>query len=226
MINPTEKQLKSFNDEVKAFFVEIEEQKKRIQKDLQVVELPLLNRRICDFGCGLGYTTYCLASMLNATESIGVDTDPAIIHKASLWFKAVKLHKQLSAKEEATDEILTQEANQMLRIVQSPEFLVRDVVSGEDLPSNINLAYCRKLLVNILAGNYENNISGIDGCKLAIKNMAKTITPGGWLVAIEEKQGGDFSQLFEMGGLYCVDKTYLQLGSAIPCYRYVYRKPE
>lgn len=226
MINPTENQLKSLNDEVKAFFVEIEEQKKRIQKDLQAVELPLLNRKICDFGCGLGYTTYCLASILNATESIGIDSDPATIHKAGLWFKAVKLYKQLSTKEETTDEVLTQEANQMLRIVRFPEFLVRDVVSGEYLPSNIGLAYCRKLLVNILTGSYGNRISGIDGCRLAIQHIVKTIMPGGWFVAVEEISGGDFTPLIDESMLSRVDITHFQLGGAIPCYLYVYRKPD
>lgn len=225
MINPTAEQLKLFNDEITAFFIEVEEKKKRVQNDLQSLKLPLLNRKICDFGCGLGYTTYSLASILNATESIGIDIDPVVVRKANLWIKAIKLHMQLTAKDTLSDFATTQKANQTLGILSPPKFLTKDVISGKKLPSKIGLAYCRKLLVNIIAGNYENKISGIDGCKLAIQNIAKTIISGGWFIAVEEKQGGDFSPLLEEYGLSCVAKTDFQLGGALPYVRYLYKKP-
>jgi len=124
MINPTEEQLKSFNDDIEAFFVEINEQRKRVQEDLKAIIWSSSSRKVCDFGCGYGYTTYCLSSILNANESIGLDSNPDAIHKANNWFKAVKLHKQLSAREEMPDDILTRETNQILGIVRPPEFLV------------------------------------------------------------------------------------------------------
>ena len=224
MMRTTEEQFNAFNEDIHSFFDEVNKQKNSIQEDLKAVQLPLVNGKICDFGCGLGYTTYCLASILNATKSIGVDNDSATIHKANLWFKALELYKQISIDEETTDGILTQEVNHMVSTLHPPEFLVRDVVAGENLPSHISLAYCRKLLVNIFVGGYENNMSGLDGCQLAIQNIVKTLTPRGWFVAIEERQGGDFSQLFEKCGLNIVDKTSIQLNGALPCYRYVYRK--
>ncbi len=226
MINPTEEQLKAFHDDIQVFLAEIKEQKKRIQEDLKAITLSSSDIRVCDFGCGCGYSTYCLASILNASQLIGIDSDPVVIHKANNWFKAVKLHKQLSVKEEIPDDILTQEANQILGIVKHPEFLVGNVVLGKDLPSDIDLAYCRRLLVNIGVGNYENNVSSINGCKLAIRNIVKTIKPGGLFVVVEEVQRVDFSQLLEEAGLYYQDKSYFQLGGAIPFYRYTYRKAE
>jgi SAM-dependent methyltransferase len=137
MTNFTQEDIKAFNDDVEAFFVEINEQKKRVQEDLKTVELPLLNGRICDFGCGPGYTTYCLASILNVTESIGIDIDPFEIRKAMLWFEAVKLYKQRATKEELSENAITQETNRALGIIRHPEFLVGD----------ISLVYCRKLRI-------------------------------------------------------------------------------
>jgi hypothetical protein len=222
----TPENIQALNDEIKAFLVEVNEQKKRLQEDLKAIKHFSSDIKVCDFGCGFGHTTYCLSSILSATESIGIDSDPFAIHKASLWFDAVKLQKQLSVEEEISDDILTQETDRILEIVRPPEFLVRDVVSGKDLPSEIDLAYCRKLLVNIGVGNYENNVSGIAGCKLAIKNIVKTMTPGGWFVAVEQVQGVDFSHLLEDEGLHYENKTRFQLGGGLPCYRYVYRKPD
>jgi len=226
MINPTEDDIRPLNNDIETFLNILSKKRKEIHEDLKGINLSLLGGKVCDFGCGNGYTTYCLTAILNATESIGVDSDPIAIDRASLWFKAVKLYKQFSAKEEISDDILTQKTNQTLGIIKPPEFLVRDVVSGEDLPSDISFAYCQKLLVNIGAGNYKNNISGITGCKLAIQNIVKTMLPGGWLVAVEETQGGDFSQLFEEEELFYVAKSYFQYQGVLPFYRYVYKKPE
>jgi SAM-dependent methyltransferase len=226
MTTMNEEDINAFNEDVKAFLNKVSDEKKLLGEDLKLIEHPLSNGKICDFGCGSGYTTYSLMSILNATEGIGIDIDPAAIHRAALWFKAIKLHKQLNAKENLSDSVITQEANHILGIVKPPEFKVGNVVSGENLPSDVSLAYCRRLLVNIVHGNYHDNLSGAERAKLAIKNMVNSIIPGGWIVAVEDASGGNFCRLLEEENLYCWNIIRFQLNGVIPFYRYVYRKPQ
>lgn len=224
MNNPTEKYIKAFNNDIAIFLSRINEDKEQLQNDLADINLPLPTGKICDFGCGLGFTTYCLASILNATESVGIDVDPHSINQAKKWFEAIKLHTQFTSEMTLSDNIIYQKSNLLLGTLKPPEFVVGDVISGENLPSDITLAYCRKLLVNILHGNHKDNLHGIDRTRLAINNIVKTIAHGGWFVAVEEFSGGNFSQLLEEQGLQRINVTQFSLSKIVPCTRYVYRK--
>jgi len=224
MINLTKEEIKAFNDSIKAFFDKISETKKQLQEDLEVVELPWSNRKICDLGCGFGYTTYCLTSLLKTTQTTGIDIDPLAINQAENWFKAVKLYEQLTSEQELSDDVLTAEAKKILGIEQPPNFVVGDVISGENLPLNVSLAYCRRLLVNIVHGDYKDKLSGIERVKLVIRNITNTIVPEGWFVAVEESSGGDFSKFIEEEGLSCVNIIPFQLSGIVPYRRYIYKK--
>jgi len=225
MTNPTEENIKAFNNEIKDFFHTIDDQKKLLSEDLKAIKFPLPVGKIVDFGCGSGYTTYCLTSILDAPEAIGIDIDPNAIYRAALWFKAVKWHVEHSTEEKLSDSVIIQQSNLKLGIIKPPEFIVGDVVSGKNLPSGVSLAYCRRLLVNIVHDNYDDGSSGTDRAKLAIKNMVGTIIPGGWFIAVEEASGGNFCRLLEEENLYCVNIIRFHLDGVVPYYRYVYGKP-
>jgi SAM-dependent methyltransferase len=218
--NPSKEHLAAFNNGIRDFLNHIKNNKEQLKEGLRDIELPLPISKISDFGCGFGFTTYCPTSILNITESIGVDLDPLLIDQANKWFKAIKLHIQFESEKILPDNIVYQRANMLLEVLQPPAFIVGDVISGENLPSGIALAYCRKLL-----GNYKDNLSGIDQARLAINNIAKNIVHGGWLVAVEESSGGNFSQLLDQQGLTQVSITQSSPNKIVPLYtRYVYRK--
>jgi hypothetical protein len=224
MNSPTEEVLKAFKNEVADFLSRIIENKEQLQNDLADIELPLPTGKICDFGCELGFTTYCLASILNATESVGADIDVSAINQAKKWFKAINLYIQFTSEKPLSDDIVYEKSNLLLGILKPPEFAICDVVSEENLPSDISLAYCRKLLVNIACGNYSDNIFDIDKVRLTIKNIAKKIVHGGWLIVVEETKGGNFSHLLEEQGLRRINVAQFSLNKIVPYTRYVYRK--
>lgn len=224
MINPTQEDTEMSNNYIKDFINNISNEKKLLQEDLKALELPLQVGNVSDFGCDCGLTTYCLTSIVNATKTIGIDNNPTSINRAMHWYEAVKWHIQLTNKETLSDDIMSQKANLLLGISRPPEFIVGDVISGENIPSEISLAYCRRLLVNIAHGKYEDNLSGVERARLAIKNMARKIISGGWFIALEESSGGNFSQLLEEEGLQRINVAPFQVNSIVQYTRYVYRK--
>ena len=107
MIIPTEEEINAFNMDIKDFFDTLCDEKKWLSEDLRAIELPLLGGKICDFGCGFGHTTFCLMSILGASEAIGIDIDPNVIKRARLWFEAVKYYIEHSTEEKLSDSEIT-----------------------------------------------------------------------------------------------------------------------
>ena len=106
MIKPDREVLTAFNSNIANLLSQIKINKKQMQEDLLDVELPLPTGKVCDFGCGLGFTTYSLSSILRATETIGVDIDSSVVAQSSKWFEAIKLHIQFQSENTLPDDFL------------------------------------------------------------------------------------------------------------------------
>jgi SAM-dependent methyltransferase len=223
MDNPTEEQHRLLNAEIEVFLQKLDAEKIQIANDLKSINFPLPSEAIGDFGCGSGYTTYSLMSILRVPETIGIDIDKHAINQASLWFEGVRSYLKNQLKEELSEDTIIEKTNNRLGIVIPPRFIVGDVISGNNLPSFLGIAYCRMLLANLLINCEKDGFSGIDRTKMAINNIGKSLLPGGWFIAVEI-EGVNLDMLFDEETYYCVNIDHSPLGWVDPYRRYVYRK--
>jgi len=191
----------NFFQDMRRFFRALSEMQKDISEDLDTIPTNQPYQRICDFGCGDGLSTLNLTSSLGAEKAFGVDKYESNINRAKLWGRALTKFIELSEVNDDIDIDLQDQATKVIALHQSIEFKVGDVARNE-MPSNLNIAYCNLLLVNIYKSAYENQLSGISGVEAAIENISKSLVGGGYFLAIEQYgQGLDFNYLFEKVGL-------------------------
>ena len=194
-------EIDNFLQDMRGFFRTLSERQKDISEDLKTIPTNQPYQRICDFGCGDGLSTLNLTSSLVVEKAFGIDKYESNINRAKLWGRALTKFKELSEVNNDIDTDLQNQAAKVLALHQNIEFKVGDV-SGNELPSNLNIAYCNLLLVNIYNSAYENQLSGISGVEAAIENISKSLAGGGYFLAIEQYgQGLDFNYLFEKVGL-------------------------
>jgi len=199
-MNITQIDIDNFFRDMRIFFRKLSEIGKDISEDLATIPDNQPYQRVCDFGCGDGVSTLNLTSSLRVEKAYGIDKYESNINQAKLWGKA--LAKFIERSETDSDISLQNQATKVLALYKNIEFQIRDVVESE-LPSDLDIAYCNLLLVNIYNGSYENQASGISGVEAAIKNISNSLVEGGYFLAIEQYgQGLDFNYLFEKVGLH------------------------
>ncbi len=207
MNNLDQELVAEFFSDMEFFFKRLDAELEYLQEDISLAKLNLSGGKACDFGCCLGFTTFSIASVQNFSEVIGVDKDANAISQAQLWIEAVKKHIQLTGetKKLEVDELENQACN-LLKIQRPPKFRVGDIARGENLPSDIDFAYCRKILTPIALGEFENSISGQEGVKNTLENIAKSVKQRGWLLIIEKAMSSsiDFKSSFIQTGLELV----------------------
>jgi len=161
-----------------------------IRQDIAGLSRIPRNCKIADFGCGDGYTTLAIMLELDASECIGVD------HYAQ--------HQLDEIKDAIINDSLPSDLQEPIQKLTNgeryPTFLREDIVIGESLPRNLDLAYCKKLLGNIYTGEYNNSIKADDGVNRAISNIIKTIKLGGQLCLVE-KDTKDFTPYLKQHNL-------------------------
>lgn len=146
---------------------EIEE----LQEDLRGLPLTVMSYKVGDFGCGWGYITWCLMHEIPNSECIGIDKfDPENPPTLSKWRFSLDNVQSLFRR---------------FGVEPSPDFRQGDIVKGENLPSDFDIVYCKRVLFNIFVSN--------DGCaKLnqAIHHIADALKYNGWfcLIEIQEAQ--------------------------------------
>ena len=180
-------------------------EKEDVRVDLVSIELSASEPKVLDIGCDVGIETIALASVLETSVVIGIDKQPDAIVIANHWNKEAEKYIRLSeGNEDAVNKALT-----LFGVRCFPKFIIGDVVSGQNLPVQIDLVYSRKLLVPIHENEYDNPISGDFGVTISIGNIANTIRSGGWAILIEKDLRAygidkDFIPLIEQAGLNLV----------------------
>lgn len=137
-----------------------------VEQELEGLPLGKADCKIGDFGCGDGYATLSLMIHLHAIDCTGVD-------KLADWqlptIEEVKL--PFSTITDAHIDDLVEKVNQLLNNGRFPRFRQDDVLHPNNLPNNLDLAYCKLFFGNIYGGDFNNSPSGIDGFNLAINNI-------------------------------------------------------
>ena len=136
--------------------------------------------KLGDFGCGDGYVTLSLMLHLNAKECFGVD-------KNNDWklptIEEAKLEFNTGQNVPVGD--LSEEVRQLLNEERWPTFQQDDVLKPHDLPKNLDLAYCKRLLTNIREGAYNNSLNEDDRLSRAINNIVDCIKQRGLFCLVE-----------------------------------------
>jgi len=132
-----------------------------------VMDLPINEfKKVGDFGCGWGFTTWCLMREIPNSECIGIDKfdpkDPPPPCSKDFSLEYV----QNWYKEADTNNY--------------PDFLQRNIVGDNNLPSDFDLIYCKRLLYNIF-----NKDSSAEQLAQAINHIAQALKSNGWFCLVE-----------------------------------------
>jgi len=187
-------------------FERLEFERDDLRQDLKGLDLDLSKCRIGDFACGWGYTTLSLTLELQCSECIGIDRfeknlilDVPSIQDVQEQFSEVKnLVFQNSSSlqnNRAIDDI-----HHLLRNERFPRFQIGDIVAGDNLPSELDFVYCKKLLQNVFEDGYSNSRQGDDGVRSVVKHIANAVKRGG-LICLVEPAGTNFMPFLEQAGL-------------------------
>jgi hypothetical protein len=216
------------------FFDKLKLEREDVREDLEGIDPKGSEWRRGDFGCGWGLPTLCLILELHPSECIGIDPfvkeeilDVPSIDEVQCQFAELRNY---CSSDLLQDNCLEKDVRDLIDVGNLPRFLVSDVTNGSNLPSNLDLAYCKKLLYNIFKGDYPNDLKGEDGVITAIKNISSTIRLGGWICVIEPVNPEiDFMPYLEQESLRSVCRSPFERGEIImvpdPERRTLYKTP-
>jgi hypothetical protein len=186
------------------FFKNLKLELEDLQEELRSVSLNIPDSRVGDFGCGAAYTTLSLMLLLMANECVGIDKFAGDSFSPSCQevrqgFDAVK-DTILNAPGNLQENALKRDIWKLFSGARCPTFQQGDVLIGHNLPSNLDFAYCKRLLGNIYSGEYDNSPKGEEGVSRAINNMVGTLRQGG-ILCVVEKANIYFAPSIERTGL-------------------------
>ena len=187
-------------------FERFEFEREDLRQDLIGLDLDLSKCRIGDFACGWGYITLGLMLELQCRECIGVDRfeknpilDVPSIHDVQEQYNEIK-NMVLQKTNSPQNNGVINDIHHLLSNECFPRFHTGDIVAGDNLPSELDVVYCKKLLQNVFEGGYSNSYQGNDGVRLAVEHIANAVKRGG-LIILVEPAGTNFMTFLDGAGL-------------------------
>jgi SAM-dependent methyltransferase len=174
--------------------------RENIREELDSLEIQKENLKICDFGCGNGITTFGLALEAKGSVCTGVDLfneeTGITIREISRYIEIVKDQYHQTVVNPYPDDLW-----KLINDNRTPKFQAGNIVLNKNLPNNIDLAYCKKVLINIMEKEYAGTPSGEQGLLAGLRNIAKCVRSNGWLCAVEYDKEFILEKYFELCGL-------------------------
>jgi SAM-dependent methyltransferase len=178
--------------------------------------------QVADIGCGSGIRTYALLSQIQSTTILGIDKDPQAIDIANRYKNVLSMLSKDIVRSIQLDDNFPESLFDMLKYSRFPNFLCADITvnSSSSLYSvPLDLAYCRRLLVNIYNEGGESSILA------ALSTISGDLRSGGMLLAVEETSVGDFSILIEKARFKRINvDDFFYSGGVLSYKRYIYIK--
>jgi SAM-dependent methyltransferase len=197
--------------EAKKYFKYLDLFREDIREEFDVLGVPQNISRLCDYGCGDGLTTFGLALEIQGAECIGVDlfdqeSKPSP-EKLDQYMASVEreCHHSQAAVSGFPGDLCGLVSEKRL-----PQFIRGNIVLDHNLPSEVDLAYCKKVLLNLLIKEYKGTPSGEDGLLLGLKHIARNLIPGGLLCAVEYDIDFKLGKYLEMSKLNILKKVQLK----------------
>jgi SAM-dependent methyltransferase len=190
-----------------------------IQQDLEGIKLNLPEYRIGDFGCGDGLTTLCLALDIPNSHCIGIDKfeTSETFSVPTLSFVRQQLNdiRNFAQNINSADEKIEALLKDIYQTDQKnlfPKVILGDVVLNTNLPTDLDLVYCGKLLKNIKNSAYANPTDGDESLLLVVQNVVKTLKAGGQLLVIDFPCEIDYVSLLQSAGLNILSHSRIERG--------------
>lgn len=168
-----------------------------IQQDLEGLPSIRSECRIGDFACGSGYATLCLMLEYHAMDCFGIDMSKS-------WQLPSRMQMQddfdTVNDNDAPTNGISKKVKQLLDEGSWPTFRQADILDVHNLPSDLDLIYCKRLLHSIYMEEYDNSPNGEEGVIVALNNMVGCLKPNG-LLCLVEKAGINFAPYLERAKL-------------------------
>lgn len=161
---------------------------------------------ICDFGCGNGITTFGLALESQDSECIGIDLFGKESKIAPQKINDLVARVKMTCKDQNK---YFQDVCALIRHGRVPTFQQGNIVTNQNLPQDIDLVYCKKLLVNIYGKEYPGVQSGELGLLAGLRNIARSLRPQGQLCVIEYDNDFMLESTLEKGGFQIQKKDQI-----------------
>lgn len=162
-----------------------------LQEFLRGYILDMPDCKVGDFGCEYGYTSLSLMLQLNAAECIGIDSFTGkdfspTLEQAQQGLDNLKA-EILAMPENSQEDDLISATRNLLRKGRFPVLRQEDIVQSNNLPKNLDFAFCKLVLGNIFTGEYLNTIRGEDGVNHAIQNITDSTKQNGVICLVETR---------------------------------------
>ena len=172
------------DSEAKKYFRYLHLVRKDVREEFERLELDPRASRVCDFGCGSGIFTFGLALEMPGAECTGLDLFSGDLTPEVLGQYSNVVRRQCEGQRGPNNPFPPDLCRLVLE-AGSPRFIRGDIVADRNLPSDVDLAYCKKLLVNLPEQGSEDGPAGEERLRVGLEHIAQSIRPGGLLCLIE-----------------------------------------
>jgi SAM-dependent methyltransferase len=197
--------------DAKKYFKYLDLVREDIREEFELLEIQAAGKRICDFGCGSGITTFGLALEADDSECIGIDlfcegtdTSPAVLNQYVEVVEHECQYKQ-SLESKFPDSLC-----KLIRKKRAPRFIQGDIVLDKNLPQEIDLAYIKKVLINIRDKKYGDAPSGKEALLRGLRHMPQGIKLGGWMIVVEYDKNFELENYFEKCDLKIMNRAQIK----------------
>lgn len=178
--------------EARKYFKHLDLVREDLREELDQLGIHPAGLRICDYGCGSGLTTFGLAIEVKGSQCFGVDLFGEVIGIDPQKIK--KLCRFANPKEQP-------EIVELVKTDRLPKFMPGNILQNENLPQAIELAYCKKVLVNLYGKSYAGTETGESGLLKGLRNIVERMCPQGILCAVEYDEEDWLARYFKDCGL-------------------------
>jgi SAM-dependent methyltransferase len=188
-------------DEVGKYFKHLALVREDIREELDKLGIRQSGIRICDFGCGTGLTTFGLAIEVERSICLGLD----------LFNEEIGVTpKSILNLVNRTSKKYYPEIFELIQNNRLPTFIEGNIVNNQNMPNRIDLAYCRKVLMNIHGKAYRGTQSGESGLLKGLRNIAESITSEGFLCDVEYDDAHILEKFFLEAGFTILRRAQIK----------------
>jgi len=197
------------NSEAKRYFKYLHLVREDIREEFEQLGIHQKVLRVCDFGCGSGISTFGLALEIAGAECIGIDLfgEELTPKKLRQYVGAVRSQCQ---NPQFPENLFPADLCRLVAEKRSPQFIEGNIVGNQNLPRNIDLAYCKKLLVNLKGKQAKDRLSGEDRLLIGLKHITHSIRPSGLMCVIEYDTDFRLAKYLEKSDLRILRRTHIK----------------